>query len=81
MPAPNEQRASGVSVFIGFGAIFVLLIGLVAWQPKAATWIAEAIEAESANAPDKVAPVKLAAEPARKPIHPDAWAQVFDSRK
>lgn len=81
MPAPSEQRASGVAVFIGFGAIFVLLIGLVAWQPKAATWIAEAIEAESSKASNEAAPVRLAAEPRRRPIHPAAWAQIIDARK
>jgi len=81
MPAPSKERVSGVTVFVGFGAVFVLLIGLVAWQPKAVIWIAEAVEAESSKAPDEAAPVRLATEPVRKPIHPDAWAQIIDSRK
>lgn len=81
MPAPNEPRVNGVTVFLGFGAICVLLIGLVAWQPKAATWIAEAVEAESPKAPDEAAPVRRVAEPQRRPINPAAWAQVIDSRK
>jgi hypothetical protein len=81
MPEPNERRISGVAVFIGFGAIFVLLIGLVAWQPKAATWIAETVEAESSKAPDQAAPVRLATEPMRRPIDPDAWARIVDTRK
>jgi len=81
MPVPNEQRVRGVSVFIGFGAIFALLIGLVAWQPKAATWIAEAVEAESPKAPEEAAPVRLAQEPQRRPIYPNAWAQAIDSRE
>jgi hypothetical protein len=81
MPAPSEQRASGVAIFIGFAAIFVLLIGLVAWQPKAVTWIAEAVEAESSKAADAAASARLAAEPVRRPIRPDAWAQIIDSRK
>lgn len=81
MPAPNEQRVSGAPVFMAFGMIFVLLIGLVVWQPKAATWIAEAADAESSKAPDAVAPVRLAAEPKRRPIYPAAWTQVIGSRK
>jgi hypothetical protein len=81
MPTPNDQRVSGAPVFIAFGAIFVLLIGLVAWQPKAATWIAEAVDAESSKAPDKAAPVRLAAEPTRRPIYPTAWTEVIDFRK
>jgi cytochrome oxidase assembly protein ShyY1 len=81
MPAPSEQRVSGAPVFIAFGAIFVLLIGLVVWQPKAATWIAEAVDAESSKAPHEAAPVRLAAVPARRPIYPTAWTQVIDSRK
>lgn len=81
MPAPNEERISGVAVFLGLGAMFVLMIGLVAWQPKTVIWIAEAVDAEFSKAPDAVAPVRLAAEPTRRPIHPDAWAQIIDSRK
>ena len=81
MPAPNEHRASGAAVFISFGAIFVLLIGLVACQPRVATWIAEAVDAESTKAPHEAAPVRLAAVPARRPIYPTAWTQVIDSRK
>jgi hypothetical protein len=81
MPAPNEQRASGAAVFTAFGAIFVLLIGLVAWQPRAATWIAEAVDAESSNTPDEAAAVRLAAGPKRRPIDPAAWTQVISSRK
>jgi cytochrome oxidase assembly protein ShyY1 len=81
MSAPNEQRASGAAVFISFGAIFAMLIGLVAWQPRAATWIAEAVDAESSNAPDEAVPVRLAAEPTRRPIDPAAWTQVISSRK
>jgi hypothetical protein len=81
MSAPNEQRVTGTPVFMAFGMIFVLLIGLVVWQPKAATWIAEAVDAESSKAPDEAAPVRLAAEPTRRPIYPAAWTQVVDSRK
>jgi hypothetical protein len=81
MPAPDESRVSGAAVLISFGAIFVLLIGLVAWQPKAATWIAEAVGSEYSIAPDEAAPVRLAAEPKRRPIDPAAWAQIISSRK
>lgn len=81
MPAPSEQHVSGVPVFMAFGVIFVLLIGLVVWQPKAATWIAEAVDAESSKAPDEAAPVRRAAEPAHRPIYPTAWTQVIDYRK
>jgi hypothetical protein len=81
MPVPSEQHASGVPVFMAFGVIFVLLIGLVVWQPTAATWIAEAVDAESSKALDEAAPVRLAAEPAHRPIYPTAWTQVIDYRK
>lgn len=81
MLAPNEQRVSGAPVFIAFGVIFLVLIGLVAWQPKAATWIAEAVDTESSKAPDEAGPIRLAAEPTRRPIYPTAWTQVIDSRK
>lgn len=81
MPAPSEQRFSGAPAFIAFGFIFVMLIGLVALEPRAATWIAEAAEAESAKAPDQPAPVRLAAEPKRRPIYPAGWTEVVDFRK
>ena len=78
MPAPTEQPVRLPAILIMSGAVFFLLIGLVIWQPKAVIWIADAVEAEHfVRSPDQPAPVRLAAEPNRKPIDPGAWARVF----
>ena len=78
MPAPAKQPVSLTAVSLIIGAVFVLLIGLVIWQPKAAIWIADAVEAEhSAQSSDQADPVKLAAVPKRRPVDPGQWAQVL----
>ena len=78
MPAPTEQPVRLPAVLIMSGAVFFLLLGLVIWQPKAVIWIADAVEAEHfARSPDQAAPVRLAAEPKRKPIDPGEWVRVF----
>lgn len=82
MPAPAKQPVSLTAVSLIIGAVFVLLIALVIWQPKAAIWIADAVEAEhSAQSPDQADPVRLAAAPNRKPIDPGEWAQVLKPEK
>jgi hypothetical protein len=78
MPVPTEQPDRFSKVLMIFGGFFVLLIGFVVWQPKATILIAEAVEAEhAAQIQDQAPPVRLAAEPNRKPIGPGEWAHVF----
>jgi hypothetical protein len=78
MPEPTEPSTSVSVVAIIFGTAFLLLIGLMAWQPQAAIWIADAVEAErSAQSPDQPPPVRLAEAPKRTPIDPGAWVRVF----
>jgi len=80
-PKETHQVSGGAAICFGFGAIFVLLLGLLIWKPKASIWIAEAVEAESAKVPDRVGPVKFAEEPKRTPIDPREWAQTLDHQQ
>jgi hypothetical protein len=80
MPGPNEQSAGGAAIIIGFGTIFFVLIGLVAFRPKAGIWIANAVEAEFSTAPGRPTVVGLAAEPTRRPIMPAAWGDVVTGK-
>ena len=73
-PKETHQVSGGAAICFGFGAIFVLLLGLLIWKPKASIWIAEAIEAEFTKGPDMVGPVKLAEEPKRMPRDSREWA-------
>jgi hypothetical protein len=77
----DHQVSGGAAICIGFGSIFVLLLGLLIWQPKASIWIAEAIEAEFTKVPDMVGPMKLAQEPKRTPIDPREWGQTLDHKQ
>jgi hypothetical protein len=69
-PTETHQMSGGAAICFGFGAIFVLLLGLLVWQPKASIWIAEAIEAEFTKVPGMVGPVRFAEEPKQMPIYP-----------
>jgi hypothetical protein len=77
-PKQTHQVSGAAAICIGFGAIFVLLIGLLIWQPKASIWIAEAIEAEFTKVPDMVGPARFAQQPKRMPIDSREWGQPFD---
>jgi hypothetical protein len=75
---PTEPSFSVSIVAIIFGTAFLLVMGLMAWQPQAAIWIADAVEAErSAQSPEHPGPVRLAEMPTRRPIDPGAWVRVF----
>jgi hypothetical protein len=84
VPDSHQQQTSGIAVLSAFGVICAILLGLVVWQPPAATWLAESaqaqFQAEFSNPAAEVAPVRLAAEPARKPISPGAWVEVVSSK-
>ena len=69
----NEQ-GSGMAVCIGFGAVFAVLMALLIFEPKAAIWISDAVDAEFSHTPNQLAPVRLA-EPTRRPIHPGEWVK------
>ena len=69
----NEQE-SGSAVCAGFGAVFAILFALLIFQPKAAIWISDAVEAELSHMPNQAEPVRLA-EPRRRPIHPGQWVK------
>ncbi|MBU6458000.1 MAG: hypothetical protein KGQ48_10725 [Bradyrhizobium sp.] len=70
--------SGGAAICIGFGAVFVLLTGLLIWQPRASIWIAEAVKAEFSGMADTRMPVMFAGEPGRRPIDPGEWGQTFD---
>jgi hypothetical protein len=72
MSDSNEQ-VSGFVVCVGFGAVFAVLMALLIFEPKAAIWISDAVDAEFSHPPDHAA-VRLA-EPARRPIHPGEWVK------
>jgi hypothetical protein len=63
VPSPKEKQPSGFAALIAFGIIGTILVGLFAGHPKAAAWIAEAVEAESSKAPGEATSARLADEP------------------
>jgi hypothetical protein len=73
MNESNEQ-GSGLAVCVGSGAVFAVLMVLLIFQPKAAIWISDAVDAEFSRTPDQAAAVRLA-EPRRRPIHPGEWVK------
>ena len=61
----GKTHRSTTVVFVGIGAVFVLALSLIIFEPRAARWVAVAVEAEFANSdqtPEPQAP-KLAATP------------------
>ena len=79
MSFSKEGRSSGFAVLVGFSAMCAILLALVVWQPKAATWIAQAVDAEAPNAQgDVTASIAKKNPPMRKPIQSTAWAQIID---
>jgi hypothetical protein len=81
VPAPKQDPASDLPGIVAFGVISTIFLGLAGWQPKAATWIAEAIEAESPTTTVEATFGRSVAEPMRKPMQPTAWSEVIDPRK
>jgi hypothetical protein len=71
----SNELVRGNAVLIGFGVIFASLIGLIAFQPKAAIWMADAVDAELSKA--RAAPTTFAELPKPRPIDPAAgWGQI-----
>ena len=70
----SNEQASGLAVCVGSGAVFALLMALLIFQPKAAIWISDAVDAEFSHTPNQAAAVRLA-EPRRRPIHPGEWVK------
>ena len=73
MNESNEQ-ISGLTVCVGFGAVFAALMALLIFEPKAAIWISDAVDAEFSHTPDRGAAVRIV-EPRRRPIHPGEWVK------
>jgi hypothetical protein len=64
-----------VVVLVGFGAIFITLITLAAFQPQIGAWISAATEADMApHSPDQQ--TTTATELKRRPIDPGRWAVI-----
>jgi hypothetical protein len=73
----SNELVRGNAVLIGFGIIFTSLIGLIAFQPKAAIRIADAVDTEFSKTRDWAAPINLAEVPKPRPIDPAAgWGQI-----
>ena len=70
----SNERNSGLAVCFGSGAVFAVLMALLIFEPKAAIWISDAVDAEISHTPDQAAAVGLA-EPRRRPIHPGEWVK------
>jgi hypothetical protein len=73
MNESNEQD-SGLAVCVGSGALFVVLIALLIFEPKAAIWISDAVDVEFSHTPSQAMAVRLA-EPRRRPIDPGEWVK------
>ena len=56
---PDDSTRSTMVMLVGICAIFALALGLIIFEPRAARWVAVAVEAEFANsdqAPEPPAP-------------------------
>ena len=77
MSFSKEGRSSAFAVAVGFGAMCAILLALVIWHPKAASLIAQAVDAEAPNARSDVTASIAQANPSmRKPIQSTAWAEI-----
>ena len=76
MSISNEKQADGVAIWWLFGAIFLLLIGLMAFQPEARVWMEAAVTADLSIASGRVLPIGPGQEQRRRPIEPAAWGEV-----
>jgi hypothetical protein len=70
----SNELGGGLAVSVGFGAVFAVLMALLIFQPKAAIWISNAVDAEFSHTPDQAAAVRLA-EPRQRPLHPGEWVK------
>jgi hypothetical protein len=70
----SNELGSGLAVCVGFGAVFAALMALLIFEPKAAIWISDAVDAEFSHTSDHAGAVRLA-EPRRRPIHPGEWVK------
>jgi hypothetical protein len=70
----SNEHGRGLAVCVGSGAVFAVLMALLIFEPKAAIWISDAVDAEFSHTPDQAAAVGLA-EPRRRPIHPGEWVK------
>jgi hypothetical protein len=70
----SNEHGRGLAVCVGSGAFFAVLMALLIFEPKAAIWISDAVDAEFSHTPDQAAAVRLA-EPRRRPIHPGEWVK------
>jgi hypothetical protein len=82
MTDPNAKRDfGGVVVLAGFGAIFVTLITLIAFQPQIGAWIVASTEAEMAyQASDQHPQTIIVTELKRRPIGPGHWAEIVPTK-
>ena len=82
MSFSKDGRSSALAVVVGFGAMCAILLALVILHPKTATWIAQAVDAESPNVQgDVTASITPANPPMRKPIQWTAWAKIIDQSR
>ena len=64
----HSDERSMITLFVGIGAVFVLALCLIIFEPRTAHWVADGVEAEFANSnqvPQPSAP-KLAETPYAK---------------
>lgn len=81
MRSPNEPSRLGFTIHVACGVFCALLLGIIIWQPKAGTWIAEAVEAESSKTSGEPELARPVAALARKPIGSTAWTLGVDPRQ
>jgi len=70
----SNELGRGLAVCVGFGAVFAALMALLIFEPKAAIWISDAVDAEFSHTTDRAAAVRLA-EQRRRPINPGEWVK------
>ena len=81
MPRSEDNKAKGPVGFIMFAAMCVLLLVFAVWQPSAELWISEPASADALETTSAIAATEPPAVPMRKPIQPNAWAQVIPQEK
>jgi hypothetical protein len=75
----NGLIGSGFSFYVACGLLGAVLFGLIIWQPKAGSWVAKVVEADSSNTQGESEFARPPAVPKRKPIGSTAWTQVVPS--
>ena len=81
MSRPEDNKANGPVGIIVFAVMCVMLLAFAVWQPSAELWISEPVTADAPETTSAIAAAQPPAVPMRRPIEPNAWAQIVPQDK